>query len=579
MTLARLLASGAPAALIATPASADPITFTVLSVTVTINVASIAASLALSVVSSLLMRKKQKTPEQQRKLNPVEASPVHRYACGLLRLGGHVVARETVGRKLYLGLKMQDRESEGPFELHLDGRRAPFQGDPYDFAGPGAEVYDPTPGSEDAHDLLAGHVRLWIGRGDQTAVPAPMLAECPRLARAKPRPGRTVLWLALDHGDQKNAQERWPNSQPAATLTGRWSRIWDPRDAAQDPDDPSTWRWSANQALVLLDMLRHEDCLAVPAARIDLESFRAGADLCDEPVPLRAGGTEPRYEAHHLWEANGEQTPLDALRPVLAAGMSQLQEITQGRERKLAYLPGLHQAPSLVLTEKHIAEADLTVTTQADPHDMANGARFNYLSPERLWEMTPLPPFQSAEALEADGGRESWLAEDLKAVTSPGQAARIQKRSVLLTRRERVIEAEFQRPALLAHAGATIRLDCPNRPLLDGVFTVLSWGLKLVSRDEKLGVYGLRVTMKLREAGPEDDVWSPLEEPEIEASPEIEGLLPTAAPRDLAAAPELIETGDGSAIMTARVSALPPQEAGSVDYYALRWARVRGPDP
>lgn len=577
MRLSRLLMATTALALVATPAHADPISLTILGATFTVNVAAIAVNIALGLVQSLLMKKKQpKSEEAGRKLNGVDASPFNRYAYGHLRLGGYVIGREIVGRNLYLGILHQHRPSAGPFTLQMDGRETPLRGDAYDFAGPGAESYDPAPEVEDEdHDLIAEHVRTWIGRGEQTTIPADILAACPALDAADRWPGHSVSWHIIRLGDAETAGDRWPNNIPNVTLTGRWSLLFDPRNPSHDPLNPATWEWSDNQALAKLDMAMHRDCLALPPTRIDMGSFRRGADICDEPIPLKAGGTEPRYRVAGVWEANGG-TPVDYIQDVIRAGMSDLQEVTQGDRRRFVYIPGKFTPPIMTLRDSAVAEGDVEIASP-EAGGVLNCAVVNFLAPQRNWEQTPLPEYVNAAALAEDshGGfeRKATLEEDLKWVPSAGQAARIAKRSVLLSRPERIITAPFLRAALFAHASAVIRLEAPTRPYLDGVFRVLSWGLALITEDEAAGTYRLQINLRLQEFGPEVDAWSPEEEPEVEAAPAQTAVKRVQPPRDLTVVSSLRDWA-GETQLVMRVSALPPEEEAAVTGYLLRWRKA-----
>lgn len=573
MRLSRLLLASTGFALLATPAQADPISLTIFGVTMTINVAAIAVSMALNVAAGLLMKgRKAKSKEQARKLNEVDASPIHRYAYGTLRLGGYVIGREIVGRNLYLGILLQHRPSAGPFTLQLDGREAPLQGASHDFSGPGAETYAPEGASEDTR-RLAGHVQVWIGLGDQTTIPALILSECPRMSQAEAWPGCTVVWIKARLGGRGSASERWPNGMPNVTLTGRWSRLYDPRKPGHDLDNPLTWEWSDNQALVVLDMALHRDCLAIRPDRLLMSSFADGADICDEPIPLKAGGFEPRYRVAGVWEADGG-SPYDFIQPALRAGMSDLQEVTQGDRKRFVYIPGKFTPPTLTLSDADIAEGDISISTP-DPGDMFNAALVNFLAPMRNWEMTPIPEIVVSAALEEDsaGGdeRKSTLDEDLDWVPSPGQAARIGRRSILLSRPPRIIEASFLRPAIFAHASAVVRLESATRPYLDGVFSVSSWRLSLPAVDEALGLYRIETHLALREIGPDVDIWDPADEPEIEAAPPPYERRALGAPRDMEIVAEMVDLGGGVEALGARVSFLPPHNEAAATGYVLRW--------
>ena len=69
----------------------------------------------------------------------------------------------------------------------------------------------------------------------------------------------------------------------------RGKRVWDPREAGQSSSDPSTWTFSNNTSLVLLDYLTNADYgLGVPLAQIDLPGFRAAANVGDAVVQTGA---------------------------------------------------------------------------------------------------------------------------------------------------------------------------------------------------------------------------------------------------------------------------------------------------
>lgn len=85
---------------------------------------------------------------------------------------------------------------------------------------------------------------------------------------------------------------------PSLSATFRGAKVWDPRDEDQDPDDPNTWAWTTNAALIILDYLRHDDGMRTPYDMIEpaLDEWQEQADYCDEEVDLIGGDTEPRYQ-------------------------------------------------------------------------------------------------------------------------------------------------------------------------------------------------------------------------------------------------------------------------------------------
>lgn len=136
----------------------------------------------------------------------------------------------------------------------------------------------------------------WTGRGD----------------------GVVLLGQTAKSVKAKVFQETYPSSTvPAPSLVARWQKCPDP--AADDPLDESTWTWTENG---VRQALHYE--LVRTAGRPDLPKSDAGyaaallalrqawwarkiaptldywieaAAVCDEAVPLKAGGTEPRYRS------------------------------------------------------------------------------------------------------------------------------------------------------------------------------------------------------------------------------------------------------------------------------------------
>ncbi|HEY9346081.1 MAG TPA: hypothetical protein VIQ53_12265, partial [Inquilinus sp.] len=108
----------------------------------------------------------------------------------------------------------------------------------------------------------------------------------------------------------------FPSGPPPYRAVLRGAKIFDPRIAGTDPgehdqEDEGTWTWSDNAALVVLDyMTRLEQGVPVgfgiPFARVDLATFAAAADVCDQEIPIKVegevAGVEPRWRAWGAYE-------------------------------------------------------------------------------------------------------------------------------------------------------------------------------------------------------------------------------------------------------------------------------------
>ena len=94
--------------------------------------------------------------------------------------------------------------------------------------------------------------------------------------------------------DAEHHTELWgAGGLPDVKFRIRGRKVYDPRDAAQDADDASTWTWTSNATLIEADWLRHEMGFGIPAADIDWDSIIESADIDDELI-LTLDGFEAR---------------------------------------------------------------------------------------------------------------------------------------------------------------------------------------------------------------------------------------------------------------------------------------------
>lgn len=85
-------------------------------------------------------------------------------------------------------------------------------------------------------------------------------------------------------------------SEPQLSALVKGVKVYDPRKAEHDFDDPSTWEYSNNRALVILNYLMAEHGFHASEDEIDLESFKLAANVCAQqvdipPVPTNQTGT------------------------------------------------------------------------------------------------------------------------------------------------------------------------------------------------------------------------------------------------------------------------------------------------
>jgi hypothetical protein len=196
-------------------------------------------------------------------------------------------------------------------------------------------------------------------------------------------------------------------------------------------DDPSTWEWTDNlidcrynwvRGVYACDRNDQPGMLLVGRGLTDVEApperTFAYANTCDEPVPLKAGGTEPRYRCNLVVKTSDAYIDTEEMFAAACAGV-----IIQ-RLGGVEIEPG--SARSIVA---EISDDDLivgeTVTYNAFKPDTQriNTIVPRYIEPSQKWADHAAPVRRViADLIEDEGPREDTLT--LTAVTSISQAQR-----------------------------------------------------------------------------------------------------------------------------------------------------------
>lgn len=221
----------------------------------------------------------------------------------------------------------------------------------------------------------------------------------------------------------------WGGQLPEFTPVIDSSLLYDPRkdstrggSGAHRADDPATHEFYDNAGLAALDWLHYENGYNFPIEIFNLASWRAFADLCDELVPLKNGGTEKRYRV-----AMTVNLASDLKKTVLARILVACDgRIYFDRDGLLCVRGGKWEAPSVTL----IAERDAVQAL------FLNGPgaleRFNelvlkFLSPEQGYVESEGESWLDGALVTAEGGVVITREADFTQVPSFSQARRLTK--------------------------------------------------------------------------------------------------------------------------------------------------------
>lgn len=514
----------------ADPARAEPVTATVASWLVTAGLsktaAAIVASAALQIggtvgLSLIGQRLVRRQPDIKRELSVPTSRPSKRWAYGRARIPGTPALR-VEGRTLIMGVILNSRPSAGgTVKIYFDGREAMIEsGDLYDFDAGGA-VLAPVD-SDVSFGGSSDRPRAWLGLGGQTKAPDVVVADSEGQIRATDYAGgKTILWLRIGAGSKSSFTERWPNSPPIVEVEADWSLVWDPRDGAQDPDDPGTWAWCNNHGLIMLDAALNNPIRRRQRRLVDIDAFAAAATLADEDVPLYyasvAVGAWPgspltvkRYTVNGLLVWSGVEL-MDQLRPLADAGGGDLVQVG-GR---LSYVPPVSRAPDYTITDI-LDEGGLDFARLRPGAELPTAVVASYVAPARGWEEADLPP------LPVDAGSSQTLEDGtyelpLPFVTEPTQAMRIAQIARRRFEAQKGLSCMLPPSAIILGPGAIAAWDIPELPKCAGNWRVESINPSLWLQG---GGVALRCPVTLAEEPVGVDAWDP-ETDEIEIVNEV----------------------------------------------------------
>ena len=348
------------------------------------------------------------------------------------------------------------------------------------------------------------------------------------------------------------AFERYPNGPPALSVTTRLSRVYDWRDPTQDVMDPTTWTWSDN---AVVNHIHWEWCLShlptegptgagwiqgevygaghpqagqpVPPPAICLEAWEndiaprlatltVWADHADEAVPLKAGGTEPRYRQGGWWFVGTE--PAEIRRRFLDCYDGWMAE---GSDGALVIHGGGYEAPTYTVTDRNLIEAGWN--RWAEDRSTVNILTATFTSPEHGYSPQEAQAWRDTASIARIGDKPR--AVNLEWAPSHGQARRLLKAQAARFFAERHGDLVMDLEGLNAQEKRYLKLERSRGPssMRDVVLEVMGSQVDLAQA---------RVPMAVVKADPNKYTWNPATEEgdgpsTVERAPAVTPPLPT----------------------------------------------------
>lgn len=245
-------------------------------------------------------------------------------------------------------------------------------------------------------DQFTGKVAetIYLGTEDQTADTDLIAAGSDWTSAHRLRAiGYSVLHLTYD-------PTAYPYGIPNPSWIVRGRKLYDPRDEST--------AWSNNAALCVLDYLigttptadgTRPVGIGASLAEIDLDSFIAAANICDEPVELAAGGTHARYTCDGV--VSLADSPTAVMESLLSSCAGTL--VYSGGQYRL-FVGAATAATAPAITAGMLRDA-LRYRPRESRRAIFNTLRGTYIDPDAYYEAREFAPQVDADAIIADGER------------------------------------------------------------------------------------------------------------------------------------------------------------------------------
>ncbi|QUN06424.1 DUF1983 domain-containing protein [Shewanella yunxiaonensis] len=333
----------------------------------------------------------------------------------------------------------------------------------------------------------ADHARVGIHLGDQTAADADFVAECSNWTTAHVGFGVTYLAVRL-----KYDPDFWTSGLPNVKALIRGKPIYDPRQdstnggsGTQRVDDDSTWAWSDNWALCVLDYTLFEAGIGALPSEVNFPSFAAAANDSDQLVQYNTSGdTEARYTCNGT--CTQAQAPTSVLDQLLTAGAGMMSYIS-GQYHLWA---GVYQGPyAIELTEADVA-GNIELRPFNERANLFNAVKGTYVDPDSSYQQTDFPPYESSYYRAQDNDEYIASDIDLPFTQSVYTAQRMAKLKLELVRAGQQIVVPLNMVGLAITVGTVVKLTLP-RLGIDAEYQVIDRNLD----------FGEPITVTLRQTG------------------------------------------------------------------------------
>lgn len=533
--------------------------FTVFTAQVTVGHVVGAALFAASYgYSSIQQRKLKKRLASMREFGTTvtsrEVAGNRTFLYGERVVGGNLVFFHTTGtsnKYLHLVVALTDHFPDEIDDIRLDGT---WLGMPW-----GSGEW-PAPGN-----FFDGKVRVKKHRGEVHTADSDLVSESGGYWTAD-HIGTNVAYIYIR---LEWDQEKFPSGMPqiSVRMKGKWA--FDPRDSSNG--------YTRNPALQLLDYLTDTTIgKGLSLGRIDVPSFIAGANVCDEQVELADSSFQDRYRCDYFSDTGvSHDDHINVICRTMAASL-----IESGGKYYLRV--GAYATPTVSLGPDDIV--DVVQLQTEDGIDLAcNRVRGLYSGPLTDYEPDEFPPVVNALYLSEDHGIERWRDIELIGVTDPVQAQRLAKIELELSRQDMQYKIRTNLAGLQLRAGNNFLFTFPKHGVSNKPFRVEKWELDLQVSDD--GHCTVGTVIYAREIASTCYDWDKGEETTVDPAPNTnlpdgKHTEPATGLTLYSGTSELVMGMDGTIVSRILVEWTPPVDEYVISggWYVIEWKKSADSD-
>lgn len=338
-------------------------------------------------------------------------------------------------------------------------------------------------GTSKGADLVICSFRL----GSETQTAEPWLLRSANMFPASRRRVDRVGWKSTDrlrgitylYLELLFSEDRFKSGTPnVQALVEGASDMWDPRD--------QTFKYSNNWALAVRYYLKK---IGIPDSAINDDSVIAAANISDENVNLKNGGTQKRYTVDGVIDLGQQQKEVLDQLAVCGAGAI---IYSQGQYHVFA---GAYDAPSHDITADWII-GQVDVIPRPPRSEIFNGVKGVYTDGEKeTWQPVDFPPISNATYIAQDGGVEIFKDVEYPYVTNSERAQRLAYIQLARHRASLTLTMPLDWRGLNIRVWDTVTVTLSELGLSSAVFRVIDWkfnpaeGVTVTLRQEAANLY------------------------------------------------------------------------------------------